>query len=317
MNTTDDPKVKSAEVPKPEPSFYERAEGKWNSMRGNRLGGKGKIFVFAVGAIFLGVIWMTYVTRPSGKVQRPQGEINHETLTREEIERQLTQAYAMRDDAPKPIRQPAQSKLKRNYATDIAVFVYQKEKLDSQSQVRDSQKNESLGLPSGTRIPATLSNRIFSFNIAAPVIVVLDRDFKWKNQVLLPKGTKFLGEASVVKSIDRINVNFDSLIFPDGRQLKVRAMALSPDGSGGIKGKVEKNRDIRVLKAIGEVALSGASLFVGGLSSQPYSLEDQLRMNLTQNLAGQASQDLRSVRVEQSITVEASTPVDVMILESI
>ena len=99
--------------------------------------------------------------------------------------------------------------------------------------------------------------------------------------------------------------------------MKVRAMALAPDGSGGIKGKVEKHRDIRVLKAIGEATLGGVSLFAGGLRSQPYTLEDQMRMNLTQNLTGQASQDLRSVRVEESITVEASTPVDVMLLESI
>ena len=80
---------------------------------------------------------------------------------------------------------------------------------------------------------------------------------------------------------------------------------------------MEKHRDVKALKAIGETLLGGASLFVGSGRRDPYNLEDQLRVNLAQNLTNQASQDLRSVKTEQSITVEAYTPIQVIILEAI
>jgi len=207
---------------------------------------------------------------------------------------------------------------KRNFASEIAVYVEPPMKAESSGARREEPrgKQNPLGLPSGTKIPARLSNRIFSFNVAAPVIAQVLQDYKWQEKVVIPKGSKFLGEASVLKSLDRINVKFETLIFPDGREMRVRAMALSEDGSGGIKGKVDKHRDMKTLKAIGETLLGGASLFVGGQGGSPYSLEDQLRVNLAQNLTGQAAQDLRSVKTEESVTVETDTSIQVILLEA-
>ncbi len=76
-------------------------------------------------------------------------------------------------------------------------------------------------------------------------------------------------------------------------------------------------RDMRVLKAMGETALAGVSLFSGGIRTDAYALEDQLRMNLAQNLTQEARQDLRSVKVETSVTVDSFTPVQVILLEAI
>lgn len=210
------------------------------------------------------------------------------------------------------------SSKKRNYATSIAAFIYKEEKERRSSDRPLRAKTAPVGLPSGTKIPALLSNRVFSFNVAAPVLAVISKDFLWQERTVIPKGSRFLGEASVLKSLDRINVSFDLLIFPDGRELRIRAMALSEDGSAGIKGKVEKHRDIKVLKAIGETLLGGATLFVGGgRRTDPFSLENQLQLNLAQNLTNQAAQDLRSVRVDTSVTAEAYTPIQVILLEAI
>lgn len=181
----------------------------------------------------------------------------------------------------------------------------------------EKEKEQPLGLPAGTKVPAFLEDRIFSFNVAAPVIAIIAKDFKWNGRTVIPKGSKLLGEANVLKSLDRINVNFERLIFPDGSERRVRAIALADDGASGIRGKLDKHRDTKVLKAIGETLLSGASLFVGSTSSSPYSLQDQLRSNVAQNLSNQAAQDLRSVKVAESITVEASTPVQVVFLEAL
>ena len=205
---------------------------------------------------------------------------------------------------------------KRKYNTSIAVFVEKPEspKLDASSRVRE--EKIKLGVSSGTKIPALLSDRVFSFNVAAPVTAILLKDFILKDNVVIPKDSKFLGEVNVLKSVDRINVRFDLLIFPDGRELRIRAIALSEDGSNGIKGKVNKHTDTKVLKAIGETLLAGASLFVGGRSQSPYSLEDQMRTNLAGNLSNEASQDLRSVKVDESITVESGVNIQVMLLEA-
>ena len=207
---------------------------------------------------------------------------------------------------------------KRNYATEIAVYIEPPVKTENRGSRSEETrgKQKPLGLPSGTKIPARLSNRIFSFNVAAPVIALVTRDLKWQEKVVIPKDSKFLGEASVLKSLDRINVKFETLIFPDGREMRVRAMALSEDGSGGIRGKVDKHRDMKTFKAIGETLLGGASLFVGGSGQSPYNLEDQLRVNLASNLTGQAAQDLRSVKTEESVTVETDTSIQVILLEA-
>jgi len=267
------------------------------------------------------LIFFLFHSGPKRKERLPiQSEEKPQVVTRAAMDRAI-EAARKEDDKMQDLESTRniQPIKKRNYGTNIEVYVYQKEK-EGGSLSRSRQPDEMrkpLGIPSGTKIPALLSNRVFSFNVAAPVLALVSKDFTWQDKILIPKDSKFLGEASVLKSLDRINVSFDLLIFPDGRQMRVRAMALSEDGSGGIKGKVEKHRDVKVLKAIGETFLGGASLFVGSGRRDPYNLEDQLRGNLAQNLTNQASQDLHSVKTEQSITVEAYTPIQVIILEAI
>lgn len=312
-------KPKLKEERPPEPHFYKEPESKKNFKAISLWLKNNWLLALVAGIIFLALVLpMFFSSKDNFKAQRfISGEEKRENVSRESMEQAIEQASVSKKTPVKPIQRPSEQRNKRNYASDIAAFVYKDEKELIGSRQSKSSKSEPLGIPSGTRIPALLSNRIFSFNVEAPVIALIDRDFKWKDKVVIPKGTKFLGEASVVKSIDRINVSFNTLIFPDGKEVKVRAMALSPDGAGGIKGKVQKHRDIKALKAVGETLLGGVSLFAGGVRSAPFSMEDQLRLNLTQNLTNQAAQDLRSVRVDESITAEAYTPIDVMILEKI
>lgn len=282
----------------------------------------GKPWVRWTGVVLVPILLLVVLfPKKDRKVSKsaPGSELKREIITRAAMDRAID--VAKRDQKEKPVvemRRETSSAGKRKYASDIAVYVFKEEKAPGQSHERKGNREEkSLGLPSGTKVPAFLLDRVFSFNVNAPVLAIVSKDLSWKEQVVIPKDSQFLGEASVLQSIDRINVSFNLLVLPDGREIRVHAMALSEDGSNGIKGKVEKHRDLRVFKAIGESLLGGASLFVGGVSRDPYNIEDQLRMNLAQNLTNQASQDLRSVRVDQSITVEAYTPIQVIILESI
>ncbi len=178
------------------------------------------------------------------------------------------------------------------------------------------EKNRDLGISTGVKVKAHLANAIFSFNVSSPVVAVTDEDFKKDDAVILPKGTQFVGDAGIVKSRDRVNINFSTMILPDGRELKARAMALSLDGSGGVKGKVDKQYDKSFLRAVGETLLSGAALVVG-TREQPLTLTDELRLNAARNLTDDARGALNNVKIEESITVESYTPILVLFLESV
>ena len=307
----------------PQPEFHDELtpeEQKTFSLQESWARPQVKWFVGIGGPVILCIALLFFYGSSGTKKQvsvRP--EENPQVITGAAMDRAI--AAAGKDDKKtkdlEGIRKPLPVK-KRNYATEIAVYLEPPVKagsLGSRSQETRG-KEKPIGLPSGTKIPARLSNRIFSFNVAAPVIAQVIRDFKWQEKVVIPKDSKFLGEASVLKTLDRINVKFETLIFPDGREMRVRAMALSEDGSGGIRGKVDKHRDLKTFKAIGETLLGGASLFVGGSGQSPYNLEDQLRVNLASNLTGQAAQDLRSVKTEESVTVETDTSIQVILLEA-
>ncbi len=204
---------------------------------------------------------------------------------------------------------------KRKFDAGIAVFVKKEEKEDRAKA--NTQKSQELGVPTGVKIKAHLANAIFSFNVTSPVIAVSDEDTLYEGGAVIPKGTQFIGEAGIVQSRDRVNIRFSIMVMPGGKESRIKAMALSLDGSGGIKGKVDKQYDRSILKATGEMLLSGASLVLGTRRGGPVSLEDELRMNASRNLADDAQGALNNVRIEKSISVEAYTPILILLLDKV
>ncbi len=205
---------------------------------------------------------------------------------------------------------------KRKLDTDIAVYVYKPKKEGNKAEAVTKQSQE-LEISTGVKIKAHLANAIFSLNVTSPVVAVTDEDVVKDGKTIVPKDTQFLGEAGVVQTRDRVNVKFAVMVFPDGKEKRVQAMALSLDGSGGIKGKVDKQYDRSLLKATGEMVLSGASLVLGTSRGGPISLEDELRLNASRNLADDAQQALGRVRIEKSISVEAYTPILILFLDAV
>jgi hypothetical protein len=304
----------------PEPGFYDKPKGlkKAIGITYDLLEKKWVRFVLVVLLIYIVSAVFFKTSKKNARVLPPQSEEKRVLATSQSMDRaiDLSAKGPKSKSEPDPIR-PNRSG-KRKYGTDIAVFVEKPESLNEGAvSKKDRQPDIKLGIPSGTKIPALLADRVFSFNVAAPVTALVSKDFKFQDKVAIPKDSKFLGEVNVVKSVDRVNVRFDLLILPDGRELRVRAVALSEDGSAGIKGRVDKHTDTKVLKAVGETLLAGASMFVGARSQDPYSLEDQMRVNLAENLANQASQDIRSVKTDKSITVESGVRILVMLLEAV
>ena len=137
--------------------------------------------------------------------------------------------------------------------------------LDAQSGTSDIYAkfpaSETWFLNTGTEIKATIRNAIFSYNLQTPIIAVVDVDASCTKNgyAVLPKGTRLLGTADILKSDDRVNIRFSVAVLPNGREFAISGLALSPDGSAGVKGTVKEYKDLRVMSS----AASGALLGVG------------------------------------------------------
>ena len=270
------------------------------------------IMILVLGSFFLGH------KKPKQKVRSLEApEENRVAMTAASMERAIDASSRSKQtvESIKPLKVLPRAKRKLDSA--MGVFLLKKEPAREIQTKSEKPEKFRLGLASGTKIPALLGERVFSFNVDAPVVAVLSKDFMAGDKVVIPKDSKFLGEANVLKSLDRINVRFHLLVLPEGREIRVNALALSEDGAAGIKGKVEKHTDMKMIKAVGESVLSMGALFLGGRSQDPFNMQNQLELNVAQNLSDEARRDLRSVNVEKSVTAEASKPIFVFLLEAV
>lgn len=165
-------------------------------------------------------------------------------------------------------------------------------------------------LPTGFTFPARLENAVYSYNVETPAIALVEKDVVYLNRVVIPANTRVIGAVAVLKSHDRILVNFHTLVFDKtGDEVKFAGLALSLDGSAGLKGKVETHKDAAVANTVLRSLVSGtqAALEVSGVSP--------VASQATQGLSQEAIKelDLERQQVTTSITVEAETGLRVYI----
>lgn len=165
-----------------------------------------------------------------------------------------------------------------------------------------AQGKKKLFLPTGTQLRSTITNAIFSYNLATPVIAELEEGALFLNRIVLPPKTRLLGRALVLKSHDRVNVEFDMAVLPDGREIAISGMALSPDGSGGLKGRVDRYKD----SAVASAALKSVVL---GATAMATSGVNPIAAQTGQAAADEAVKDidLSHEQVDTSISIPAFT----------
>lgn len=158
-------------------------------------------------------------------------------------------------------------------------------------------------LPTGFSFPARLENAIFSYNVETPAIVVVERNITSLKKIVIPAGTRIIGTVSVQQSHDRALVNFHTMVFPEGDEIRIAGIALSLDGSAGIRGKVETHKDSAVantvLKSVitgTETALSATGL--GPIASQAAQGASQEALNA---LSAQKEQVSTSISIDSDI----------------
>ncbi len=158
-------------------------------------------------------------------------------------------------------------------------------------------------LPTGFTFPVRLENAVYSYNVQTPAIAVVEKDVVYLQRVVIPVDTRVIGTVGVIKSHYRVLITFHTLVFKTGDEVTFSGMALSLDGSAGVKGKVETHKDSSVANTVLSSFLGGAqtALTVSGVSP--------IAAGATSGLAQEANNSLDAQRQEvtESISIDAET----------
>jgi type IV secretory pathway VirB10-like protein len=177
-------------------------------------------------------------------------------------------------------------------------------------------------VPQGTVLDAYTKYKIFSYNTSVPVIAILSEGYYRGGKAVLKKGDKIFGTVSVKHSLNRLNINFGKIIETSGKSINIGAIAMMPDGSGGVKGSVHRHYAGNILASIAQGVVGAASIFAGGgsgiNSSNPYTFQNQVRENVAQNELSSAQNGINNYAASNqniSITLPAGTPIKIIFIK--
>ncbi|MGO9074664.1 MAG: hypothetical protein ACLQEI_10970, partial [Terriglobales bacterium] len=172
-----------------------------------------------------------------------------------------------------------------------------------------------LGLATGTRLRARLESAA-STAVRTPVLAVIEYNYERAGEIIVPAGAKAVGH---IRNGDRsgyVDIQFDSLLMPDGAVVPIEAAATGLD-LRPLKGKVEgkntgKNVLVRSLSGIGQ---AGAMLVGQGSLNQPLSESDLMRERVSNNVGEAGDEEVSRLAITQHIvvTISADTPIYVVL----
>ena len=172
-----------------------------------------------------------------------------------------------------------------------------------------------LGLATGTRLRARLESAA-STAVRTPVLAVIEYNYERDGEIIVPAGAKAVGH---IRNGDRsgyVDIQFDSLLMPDGAVVPIEAAATGLD-LRPLKGKVEgkntgKNVLVRSLSGIGQ---AGSMLVGQGSLNQPLSESDLMRERVSNNVGEAGDEEVSRLAITQHIvvTISADTPIYVVL----
>lgn len=157
----------------------------------------------------------------------------------------------------------------------------------------------------GFTFPVVLDTTIFSFNTITPVIVRTEFDITFLGKVMIPKNTKIIGTSLIEKTLDRVNVHFHTMVFPDGQEIKLNAIALHTDGSGGVPGKKKK---------CGKAMLPATILLSAAATGAETVSSSSVPAEMIRGISEETKKDLDQ-KIDYSITVERGIEILIYIVE--
>lgn len=182
-------------------------------------------------------------------------------------------------------------------------------------EINDPAPELGLGLVTGTRLRARLESAA-STAVRTPVLAVIEYNYERDGEIIVPAGAKAVGH---IRNGDRsgyVDVQFDSLLMPNGALVPIEATATGLD-LRPLKGKVEgkntgKNVLVRSLSGIGQ---AGSMLVGQGSLNQPLSESDLTRERVSNNVGEAGGEEVSRLAITQHIvvTISADTPIYVVL----
>jgi len=158
-------------------------------------------------------------------------------------------------------------------------------------------------LPPGSRLIARLESSVTSA-IRMPVVADIEYNYEEDGVILIPAGTKAIGELQQTSASGYVGIVFHTLQMPDGRYEKIEATATDLR-SEPLKGKVtgtNKGRKFltRALTGVGTIA---AYVVGAGGSEESITSGTLLRDRLAGNISSAGEQELTKAAYTQNIVV--------------
>jgi hypothetical protein len=171
-----------------------------------------------------------------------------------------------------------------------------------------------LGMATGTRLRAHLESTA-STAVREPVLAVIEYSYENDGEIIVPAGAKAVGHIREANRSGYVDLEFDSLLMPDGTSFPIEAVAVGLD-LRPLKGKVEgkntkKNVLVRSLSGIGQV---GSMLVGQGGLNQPLSESDLMRERVSSNLGEAGDAEISGLSVNQQIVVSVAAGMPVYIV---
>ena len=170
-------------------------------------------------------------------------------------------------------------------------------------QVLIERKRNGL-LPTGSRLVARLQTAVSSA-VKTPVIAVIEYNYEREGEIVIPAGTKAIGQLTQANQNGHVGLRFTSLQMPDGNMENIEGSGVTLD-YGPLKGTVNgQNRTkralVRSLTGVGSMAtyLVGGS---GGLTG-PVDQSVLLRERIASNIGLAGEQELMGLAYNQNIVV--------------
>ena len=181
--------------------------------------------------------------------------------------------------------------------------------------LNDTGPQLGLGLATGTRLRARLESAA-STAVRAPVLAVVEYNYERDGEIIIPAGAKAVGHIRDATRSGYVDLQFDSLLMPDGASVPIEAAATDLD-LRPLKGKVSgkntgKNVVARSLSGIGQ---AGAMFLGQGSLSQPLSESDLMRERISNNIGETGDEEVSRLAINQQIvvTVSAGAPLYVIL----
>ena len=209
-----------------------------------------------------------------------------------------------------------QAQKKAEDALDAPSLVFTAhEQTANHPQMQDSVSAvDNLGLAPGYHVAARLES-MATTAVHAPVVAVIEYNYERDGEVIIPAGARAVGKIIQADPSGLVNIEFDSLEYPDGSTVPIDAVAANMNLQA-IKGAVTgrqrgKSMLVRSLSGIGETA----AMIVGAPSvNSSFSEDDLMRMQVANNIGNAGDEQIMRMLTLEHIVVSVPAGTEIYLV---